>query len=216
MGDDMYARSVMLLLAAALAGPRAAAQDAAFEPTGEVRFHASGGLGSGASFDHHRIVGPSVNLTHLDRGWAGNIAGQDVSLAASESRLSGPNVNLTFKQKSGKTEIEGLFYGERIRLSLDGKKMKGRYGTCSFDLERDGPSLYRGEVGCMRGDERRGFDAAPQPVADEVNARRLPGSNGGRSSPIAGIAAVELIGEAAGDAPPAVQLGLALVAILPR
>ncbi|WP_242342181.1 hypothetical protein [Anaeromyxobacter terrae] len=213
----MPARSVTLLLAA-LAGPPALAQDAPSKPTGEVRFHASGGLGSGATFDQDRIVGPTVNLTHSDRGWAGNIAGQDVSLAGSKSKLSGPNVNLSFKQKSGKTEVEGLFYGSRVRLSVDGRKLKGRYGTCTFDLTRDGPPMYSGNVGCIRGDERRKDPwERPEPVVDELHPRRLQiDSNESRSSPLSGTVAVELIGEAARDTPPAAQLGLALVAILPH
>ena len=98
-------------------------------------------------------------------------------------------MNLTFKQKDGKTEVEGLFYGERVRLSVDAKKIKGRYGRCSFDLTRKGPPIYRGDVGCMRQESRL---------------------------PTAGKAAIELIGKAAADVPPGPQVGLALVAILPR
>jgi hypothetical protein len=179
-----------LFVAAALAAAPVFAQETQFEPKGEIRFHASAGLGSGASFDETRIVGPAVNLTRREDGsWAGDIAGEDVSLYGGDTKLRGPNVNLTFKQKNGKTDVEGLFYGNRVRISVDAKKIKGRYGTCSFDLTRRGPPMYRGDVGCMRQDERL---------------------------PVAGKAAIELIGEAAGEKPPGAQLGLALVAILPR
>ena len=179
-----------LFVAAALAAAPVVAQETQFEPRGEVRFHASAGLGSGASFDETRIVGPAVNLTRREDGsWAGDIAGEDVSLYGGDTKLRGPNVNLTFKQKNGKTDVEGLFYGNRVRISVDAKKIKGRYGTCSFDLTRRGPPMYRGDVGCMRQDERL---------------------------PVAGKAAIELIGEAADEKPPGAQLGLALVAILPR
>lgn len=183
-------RTATTLLVAALSATPALAQEGPFEPTGEVRFHASAGLGSGASFDETRIVGPAVNLTRREDGsWAGDIAGQDVSLNVDRQRLSGPNVTLTFRQQGGRTEVEGLFYGERVRLSVDAKKLKGRYGRCSFDLTRRGPPVYRGDVGCIS------------------QAARLPA---------AGKAAVELIGEAAAPVPPAAQVGLALVAILPR
>jgi hypothetical protein len=182
--------SSILLVAAALAAAPAVAQESPFEPTGEIRFHASAGLGSGASFDETRIVGPAVNLTRREDGsWAGDLAGQDVNLVGGETKLSGPNVNLTFKQKGGKTEVEGLFYGERVRLSVDAKKIKGRYGRCSFDLTRKGPPIYRGDVGCMSQESRL---------------------------PAAGKAAIELIGKAAADVPPGPQVGLAFVAILPR
>jgi hypothetical protein len=183
-------RTAMMLIASALSATPALAQESPFEPTGEVRFHASAGLGSGASFDGTRIVGPAVNLTRREDGsWAGNISGQDVSLVGGEKKLSGPNVNLAFKQKDGKTEVEGLFYGERVRLSVDAKKIKGRYGRCSFDLTRKGPPIYRGDVGCMSQEARL---------------------------PVAGKAAIELLGEAAAEVPPAKQVGLAFVAILPR
>lgn len=180
-----------LFVAAALAAAApVVAQETPFEPKGEIRFHASAGLGSGASFDETRIVGPAVNLTRREDGsWAGDIAGEDVNLYGGDTKLTGPNVNLTFKQKNGKTDVEGLFYGNRVRISVDAKKIKGRYGTCSFDLTRRGPPMYRGDVGCMRQDERL---------------------------PVAGKAAIELIGEAADEKPPGAQLGLALVAILPR
>ncbi|WP_242342180.1 hypothetical protein [Anaeromyxobacter terrae] len=179
-----------ILLLGALAASPVVAQEPPFEAKGEVRFHASAGLGSGASFDETRIVGPAVNLTRREDGsWAGDIAGQDVSLYGGDTKLSGPNVNLSFKQKNGKTDVEGLFYGYRVRLSVDAKKIKGRYGSCSFDLTRGGPPMYRGDVGCLRENQRL---------------------------PIAGKAAIELIGEAASEKPPAPQLGLALVAILPR
>ncbi len=191
MGHGMRTLSSTLLLAGALFASRALAQEPAFQPQGEVRFYSTGGMGSGASFDDTRIVGPDVNLTRREDGsWAGDIAGQDVNLVGGESRLSGPQVNLTFKQKSGKTDVEGLFYGQRVRISIDPKKLKGRYGSCSFDLSRGrGPPVYRGDVGCLH------------------EGQRLPS---------AGKAGVELIGEAAGEKPPAVQLGLALVATLPR
>jgi hypothetical protein len=190
MGDPMRPRAAALLIAAFASSHASAQEELPFEPTGEIRFHATSGLGSGASFDQYRIVGPAVNLTRREDGsWAGDIAGNDVSLAGNDSKLTGPNVNLTFRQKGGTTEVEGLFYGTRVRLAVDGKKIKGRYGTCSFDLKRRGPPMYRGDVGCMRQETRL---------------------------PIAGTAAVELIGEAASEKPPAAQVGLALVAILPR
>jgi hypothetical protein len=179
------ARIVPLL--ALLAAAPALAQERQFEAMGEIRFHAAGGYNSGASFDQDRIVGPNVNLTRREDGsWAGDLVGQDLSLHLEANRLTGPNVSLAFTQKGSKIEVEGIFFNRRVRLALDPKRLKGRFGACSLDLVRKG-SAYRGDMGCSRGE-------------------RLPAS---------GKAAVQLMGEAAGAQPPVPQLGLALIAVLP-
>jgi hypothetical protein len=130
-----------------------------------------------------------VNLTRRDDGtWAGDLGGRDLDLQGSEGRLTGSNVTLNYSQKDGRTEVEGLFFGTRIRLSLDAKKFKGRVGSCSLDFTRRGQSgIYRGDVGCLR-------------------AARLPNT---------GKARMELLGEAATPTPPLPQMAFALIAILP-
>jgi hypothetical protein len=75
-----------------------------------------------------------------------------------------------------------------MRVSLDGKRMRGHYGVCSIDLARKRVGLYEGDIGCMRG----------------------------RSYPATGKASVELYGEAAKPDAPQPQLALALVSVLPR
>jgi hypothetical protein len=182
--------SVLAALAAAalLAPAPAPAQDAPFEPTGELRL-GGGGFGSGASFDSDRIVGPVVNLTRRDDGsWAGDIGGQDLDLQPSRGGLQAPNVTLKFSSKDGKTRIEGLYFGERVRIDMDRKKLSGRFGSCSMTLERKGPPIYRGDIGCLRPGER------------------LP-----RTSRVS----LEVIGEAAAEPPPLPHFALALLAVLP-
>lgn len=176
-----------LSLAALLLALPAGAQEAPFEPTGELRFHASGGVGSGASYDDQRVVGPSVNLTRREDGsWAGDLAGEGVSLDVDAGRATGPNVNLRFAQKQGRSEVEGLVFGRRVRVTLDAKRLQGRVGECSFDLARKGAAL-RGDVGCV----------------------------GGRGGPASAKATLQLIGDAADENPPLPQLAFALVGALP-
>jgi hypothetical protein len=174
----------------ALAAVPTFAEDQPYEPTGEIRFVAYGALSSGASWSAERVVGPAVNMTRReDGGWAGDLLGHDLSLNLDKDRLSGPNVNLLFSQKGGKIAIEGLYYNQRVRISMDGKKLQGRMGECSYDLARTkSGTVFRGDVGCMRL---------------------------GQSVPAAGKAGIELFGEAASPNPPLPQLALALVAILP-
>lgn len=177
---------LLCVAAAVLAGVPAAA----FEPTGEVVFHARGTIGTSAAYDSDRVVGPVVNMTRQDGGgWAGDLLGENLDLAVTPTKASGPNVNLVFSQKSGRTEIEGLFFGVRLRIEMDKKKLKGRFGTCSLDLARKGTSVFFGDLGCIR-----------------------PGA----SLPETAKATLELQGDAASDTPPLPQFALALIAALPR
>jgi hypothetical protein len=177
------------VLATVLAAP-SFAQEAPFEATGEIRFLAYGASSSGASWSADRVVGPAVNMTRReDGGWAGDLLGRDLSLNLEGNRLTGSNVNLLISQKGSRIDVEGLFYNQRVRISLDGKKLQGRMGDCSYDFARTrGGTAYRGDVGCMRQGQR---------------------------IPAAGKAGIELYGEATSANPPLPQLALALVAILP-
>ena len=111
-----------------------------------------------------------------------------MNLVGGETKLSGPNVNLTFKQKGGKMEVEGLFYGERVRLSVDARDQ----GPLRQVLVR----------------------SHAQGAADIPRGRGL--HEPGVAAAAAGKASIELIGKAAADVPPGPQVGLAFVAILPR
>jgi hypothetical protein len=189
MTSPKRAPAAALLLAGVLVVPAAAAgQDAPYEPTGEVRL-AGGGVGSGASFDMDRIVGPDVNLTRRDDGsWGGDLGGQDLDLQPIKDGLQAPNVTLKFSSRDGKTRIEGLYFGVRVRFDIDRKKLEGRFGGCSMALQRKGPPVYRGEMGCLLAGER------------------LP-----RTSQVS----LELIGEAGAVPPPLPQFMFALLAVLP-
>ena len=183
-------RSTLAALAALLlTALPAAAQAPPFEPTGEVRFLGYGSTGTSASFDGERLVGATVNLTRREDGtWAGDLAGQNMDLEVSDRRVSGPNVSLLLSQKDGFTSVEGLFFNQRFRVTLDAKRLRGRFGECSFDLVRKRDGSFRGNFGCLR-----------------------PGA----SFPSSAKATLSLIGAAAEASPPLPQFALALVAILP-
>ncbi len=177
------------LLAAAALALVAGRPAAAFEPTGELMFLPRGGTGSGASFDADMVVGPAVNMVRQEGGgWAGDLDGNDVDLAVTEDHARGANVNLSFARKGGRTQIEGLFFGQRVRIELDAKKLRVRFGACSMELDRKRPGMFTGDVGCVR------------------NRSILPAT---------ARATLRLSGDAAAEAPPMPQFALALLAILP-
>lgn len=176
----------MTAVAALLAAPAALA----FEPTGAVSFQAPG-ASAGANFDGERVVGPNVNVSREEEGvgWAGDLSGANMALEVSATRLRGASVSLAVERKPGELKVEGMFFGQRVRLELSGKAFTGRYGACSFDLMASPktPGLYRGDVGCMKGG----------------------------ASPATAKAGLRLAGDAAGAEPPLPQTVLALLAVLP-
>jgi hypothetical protein len=176
----------MTAVAALLAAPGALA----FDPTGAVSFQVTTGGGGEATFDKERVVGPTVNVSREEgAGWAGDLQGANMALEVSPTRLRAAGVSLTMERKPGELKVEGLFFGQRVRLELTGKAFTGRYGNCSFDLlvTPKKPGHYRGDVGCMK----RG------------------------ALPASGKASMRLAGDAAADEPPVPQTVLALLAVLP-
>jgi hypothetical protein len=194
--------TIGLLLAGLVSLPRTAAAQGGepeqspsagegFQATGTVMFHPSGGGASGASFDQDRVVGPGVNMS-LDEGgtWSGNLGDADVVLTVSPQKLFGAGMSVALSRKDDSLSVEGLAFGQRVRLELDGKKLHGRYGACSFDLKRRSRDVLTGSVGCFRG--RRG------------------------TSPVTAQATLQLAGDAAEPAPPLPQMVLALLSALPN
>jgi len=180
----------LLRTLAALASLLAAPAALAFDPSGEVTFGLAAGLGGSASFDGERVVGPAVNVSREDgAGWAGDIRGGDMVLEVTATRLKGAGVSIALDRKPGELHVEGILFGQRVRLELKQKTFTGRYGSCSFDLHRKGPGFYRGEVGCMRE---------------------------GTTIAATASATMRLTGEADTPEPPLPQMALALLAILPN
>jgi hypothetical protein len=175
-------------LLACVAGALLAVPAAAYDPTGELTFRVRGSVGTGASFDAERLVGPTVNLTRQEGGgWAGDIAGQNVRLEVTDRRVSGANVDLHLAAEGRKRMVRGNFFGQRLWLEYTGKKLSGRVGDCSLSLSQRRAGLLEGDIGCL---ERAG------------------------SLPRTAHAILQLAGDAAQPDPPMPQFALALVALL--
>jgi hypothetical protein len=129
-----------------------------------------------------------VNLTRREGGgWAGDIAGQNVSLEVSDRRVSGANVDLHLVAEAGKRTVRGNFFGQRLWLEYSGKKLSGRFGDCSLSLQQRRAGVLEGDVGCI---ERAG------------------------TLPRTAHAILQLAGDAARPEPPMPQFALALLALL--
>jgi hypothetical protein len=166
-----------------------AVQAPAFEPVGELLFSARGDSNATVSFDGTRIVGPRVNLTRREDGtWAGNMGDQEIDVTVSADTIVGANVKLHLEPVQAGVRMKGLWFGERISLELDGKKLSGRLGDCSFDLKRTVPGVFEGNVGCI---------------------------GPGASFPATAKGKLKLRGQASENRPPSPQFPLALITILP-
>lgn len=178
-----------LAIATLLAVPGGAAgQSQPFQATGEVFFLGYGGVGNGASYSDDRIVGQNVNLTRRDDGgWAGDLLGQNVDMVVTPERLSAPNFDVHIERKGDRLAVRGNVFGQRFSVEMTPKELTGRSGSCSFDLSRIQPGVFRGNVGCM------------SPRA---------------SLPSTGTGLLKLAGDASQREPALPQLALALIAAL--
>jgi hypothetical protein len=177
------------LFAAALALPLAAAAQTTpeYQPTGEINFRA-GGIATGASYDEARVIGPSVNMQESEGGsWIGDIGGGNVDLEISDDKVNGVGVDLHVKQEKNRVTIRGNVFNRRVSMEVDDKKVSGRAGECSIDLQRQSPGLFVGNIGCSRGTQ------TPQIARAEMR----------------------FTGTAAEKNPPHPQFALALVSVLP-
>jgi hypothetical protein len=175
------------------AAPPVEDESRAIGASGEIFFVAVGGTGTSAAFDERRIVGPSVNLTLGDGGtWAGDLAGQNVSLAIAPDRITGAGVDLHVERAGDATSLRGIWFQRRVSLDFTPKSIAGRAGpACSVDLRRQAPGVYQGSVGCVVQQPDRTQQAAVS------------------------RATIQLAGDAALPSPPMPQFALALVAVLP-
>ena len=175
------------------AAPPAEGESPTFRAAGEIFFIAVGGTGTSAAFDDRRIVGPAVNLTLGEGGdWAGDLAGQNVSLAIAPDRITGAGVDLHVERGGERTSVSGIWFQRRVSLDFAPRTISGRAGpACSVDLRRDSPGVFQGSVGCVVQQPNK-----PQ----QANVTR---------------ATIQLAGDAALPSPPMPQFALALVAVLP-
>jgi hypothetical protein len=128
-----------------------------------------------------------------DGTWAGDLLGENLDLhaderaGAKEQKVAGSGFTLVQRPTKDGVEIEGQYRGVRFRADVGPKKVVARFGECSLELARKG-TVYRGEVGCLRA---------------------------GATLPETGRAVMEITGDVLTRVP-FPELGLALVAVLPR
>lgn len=171
--------------------------------SGEVIFVPLGSVGTGASFDESRVVGPTVNMAATaEGGWGGDLLGRNLVLQIGDGRLGGAAFELLVEQEGDAVHLAGVSGGRRVNVRLSPKRLQGTVdgGGCSFDLSMAAPGSYRGFVSCQ-----------PPP------GRRLAGSPSAASRlPVVTSASLRLSGDANRlDRPVLPQLALALLAVLP-
>jgi hypothetical protein len=86
-------------------------------PTQEVENRIEG-QGASVAFTQDRVFGPHVSLARrADGSWAGNVRDEHVDLKWSGSSLNGAGVAITVEKVKGDTVAQGLWRGERVRIS---------------------------------------------------------------------------------------------------
>lgn len=174
------------------------------EASGEVIFVPLGSIGTGASFDEGRVVGPTINMAATPEGaWGGDLAGRNLVLQIDDGRLEGASFSLLVEQEGDAVHLAGLSGGRRVNVRLSPKRLQGTVdgGGCSFDLSLAAPGSYQGFVSCQP-------PPLPKSVAGPLVAT-------GRM-PVVTSVSLRLSGDALRfERPVLPQLALALLAVLP-
>lgn len=179
-------------------------------PGGAMIFLPHGTVGTGATFDGDRVVGPTVNMAVTPEGaWGGDLYGRNFVLQVSEGRLRGAAFELAVQWEGDELRLAGIVQGRRVNVGLSPRRLHGTTdgGICSFDLTLAAPGSYQGFVSCPSAPGRPGLPTvSPQPRAPFAR-ERLPAVTS---------TTFRLMGDAARlDQPALPQLALALLAVLP-
>ncbi len=85
------------------------------------------------------ITGPDFQLSHSREALRGRAYGRVVSLDIEKDGVGGLvgglPVRLTLKEKDGALHAQGTFAGETTRFQIGPEELKGRVGTCSYELK---------------------------------------------------------------------------------
>jgi len=190
---------LLSLVAVALAGCAGAPAVPVPMPTstegaGELIFVPMGSVGTSASFDSRRVMGPNVNMAATAEGaWGGDLRGRNLVLEIGEGRLLGASLNLTVEREGDALRLAGLLGDRRVNLQVSPRQIQGSLdgGVCSFDLPLESPGRYQGFLAC------------PAPLGERL--------------PVVTSASLRLLGDGARlDQPMLPQLALALLAVLPQ
>ncbi|HEU4385258.1 MAG TPA: hypothetical protein VFR85_17370 [Anaeromyxobacteraceae bacterium] len=173
------------------------------EAGGEVMFLPLGTVGTGATFDVQRVVGPTVNMALTPEGvWGGDLRGRNLVLEVSEGRLRGAGFDVAVQREGEALRLAGLVGNRRVNVHISPKRFQGAFDIsgCSFDLPRETPGSYQGFLSC------------PAPRSPSVSTVL----SSGERLPTVTSTSLRLTGDAARlDSPVMPQLALALLAVLP-
>lgn len=185
------------------ATPAPAAMPTQGEAGGEVIFLPQGSVGTGATVDSRRVIGPTVSMALAPQGvWGGDLRGRNLVLEISEGRLRGAAFDVSVERAGDTLRLAGLVGNRRVNVQISPKRFQGTLGIngCSFDLPAATPGSYQGFLSC------------PVPRTPAVSAAVASGQ---RLSVVTS-ASLKLAGDAARLDPPVLpQLALALLAVLP-
>jgi hypothetical protein len=134
-------------------------------------FEAMGTLitwGNSVSYDHHRIVGPQVDVALQDgKEWAGSVYGHNVRLAIGAGELVGLGDKLVFRREGDTVHVEGRWAYRRVRIEVSPTHLVFRDGQRSYDLKTK-------MAGCLGDRERTGCMVKVQGDAAHLSDAAMP------------------------------------------
>jgi len=124
VGDDVASTDLL----AERAPPLGSATNIGFDEHGKI----SGAVNYGydVSFDDNQVVGAGTHvIRRADGSWAGTVGGREISLTEHEGNLDGAEVHLSETRTPGRTEIGGLWFGDRLTMVFEPKAISIRLGV---------------------------------------------------------------------------------------
>jgi hypothetical protein len=120
-----------------LSSPPSASPD---EILGEMVMLPAGGS---ASYATSRVVGPTINMTEVDKGsWKGRIRDYDGVLEVTEKRIAGASFNLVLDRDGDEWVCQGTWDGKRVRIALAKDGLTVRVHNRFYEMTRVAPDLY--------------------------------------------------------------------------
>ncbi len=122
-----------------------------FTDQGRIQFTPQGSPGAGAAWDARYVRGPAVNMALTDEGlWGGTIRGRAALLKADGGRITGEGVNLYVTQEGPVVHVQGLWFGNMLRIDVSPTKLSASptMGVCGIEMALADDGYWRGFGGC--------------------------------------------------------------------